>query len=60
MRLPESRKFNRESFLANYGKEGNSRNFSSADDSHYTVDLQAFFVTTAALLCQRVVVNKRI
>ena len=28
---------NRESFLANYGKEGNSRNFSSADDSRYTV-----------------------
>ena len=24
------------------------------------IDLQAFFVTTAALLCQRVVVNKRI
>ena len=23
------------------------------------IDLQAFFVTTAALLCQRVVVNKR-
>ena len=28
---------NRESFLANYGKEGNSQNFSSADDSRYTV-----------------------
>ena len=26
-----------ESFLANQGKEGNSRNFSSADDSRYTV-----------------------
>ena len=24
------------------------------------IDLQVFFVTTAALLCQRVVVNKRI
>ena len=24
------------------------------------IDLQTFFVTTAALLCQRVVVNKRI
>ena len=24
------------------------------------IDLQAFFVTAAALLCQRVVVNKRI
>ena len=24
------------------------------------IDLQAFFVTTAALLCQHVVVNKRI
>ena len=23
------------------------------------IDLQAFFVTTAALLCQRVIVNKR-
>ena len=28
---------NRVSFLANYCKEGNSRNFSSADDSRYTV-----------------------
>ena len=28
---------NRESFLMNYSKEGNSRNFSSADDSRYTV-----------------------
>ena len=28
---------NRESFLANYGQEGNSQNFSSADDSRYTV-----------------------
>ena len=51
----------------------NSRNFSPADDSRYTViidvpavsctpkqiDLQAYFVTTAALLCQFVVVNKQ-
>ena len=28
---------NRKSFLANYGKEGNSRNFSSTDDSRYMV-----------------------
>ena len=28
---------NCEGFLANYGKEGNSWNFSSADDSRYTV-----------------------
>ena len=28
---------NCKSFLTNYGKEGNSRNFSSADDSRYTV-----------------------
>ena len=28
---------NRESFLANYGREGNLQNFSSADDSQYTV-----------------------
>ena len=28
---------NRKSFLANYGKEGNLQNFSSTDDSRYTV-----------------------
>ena len=28
---------NRENFLVNYGQEGKSRNFSSADDSRYTV-----------------------
>ena len=33
MGLPESQK----SFLANYGKEGNSQNFSYTDDSRYTV-----------------------
>ena len=31
---------NRERFLANYGKEGNLRNFSSVDDSQYTVSHQ--------------------
>ena len=36
MGLPES-----QIFLANYGKKGNSQNFSSVNDSRYTVSLQS-------------------
>ena len=31
------------SFLASYCKEGNSQNFSSADDSHYTVHIMSLY-----------------
>ena len=44
---------NCKSFLANYGKEGNLWNFSSTDDSHYTIFAGAayrcFFTTTLEL-----------
>ena len=39
---------NRKSFLANYGKECNLRNFSSTDDSHYMV---SNFLEMLSILC---------
>ena len=48
---------NCESFLANYGKEGNSRNFSSADDSHYTVLLPPWLFSLFPILCSLVTNN---